>query len=121
MAPGANSNVSLRDLALFAMSGWLAIRPALPSFCLKMHAMRMTLAVTWTEDTSVEKRFALKWLVGRVGEEELPEWALKRSAMNVEGPDILPGLALDDREITAAIVIEEIAGVARDLAVPGEL
>ena len=38
--------------------------------------------------------------------------------MNVEGPDILPGLALGDREITA--VIEEIAGVARDLAVPGE-
>lgn len=40
--------------------------------------------------------------------------------MNVEGPDILPGLALGDREITAVIVIEEIAGVARGLAVPGE-
>jgi len=73
MAPGANSSVSLRDSALFVMSGWLAIRPALPSFCLKMHAMRRTLAMKWTENTSVERRFALKWLVGRIGEEELPE------------------------------------------------
>jgi len=63
----------LRDSALFVMSGWLAIRPALPSFCLKMHAMRRTLAMKWTENTSVERRFALKWLVGRIVEEELPE------------------------------------------------
>ena len=73
MAPGVNLSVSLKDSALFAMSGSLAIRPALPSFCLKMHGMRKTLAMIWTEDTSVERRFALKWLVDRIGEEELPE------------------------------------------------
>jgi len=43
--------------------------------------------------------------------------------MNVAGPGILPELALGDRGITVAvivIVIEEIVGVAQDLAVPGE-
>jgi len=40
--------------------------------------------------------------------------------MNAEESAILPGLALGDREITAVIVIEEIADVAQDLAVPGE-
>ena len=120
MAPDANLSVSLKDTVLFAMSGWPEIRPDLPSFCLKIHEMQKTLAVTWTEEPFVVGRFVWKWLVGRIGAEELPDLVRKRSAMNAEESDILPGLALGDREITAVIVIEEIADVAQDLAVPGE-
>ena len=73
MAPGANSSVSLKDTALFAMSGWPEIRPDLPSFSLKIHGMQKTLAVTWTEEAFVVRRFVWKWLVGRIGAEEPPD------------------------------------------------
>ena len=73
MAPGANSSVSLKDTDPFAMSGWPEIRPDLPSFSLKIHGMQKTLAVTWTEEPFVVGRFVWKWLVGRIGAEELPD------------------------------------------------
>ena len=55
---------------------WVARNPPGFAFVLFEDARdAKTLAMTWTEDTSVERRFVLKWLVDRIGEEELPEWA----------------------------------------------